>query len=88
VGAPREPGGVPEILNIDAHDSVGGWFSEMRTRGFGVPLEACRSLSQAMRHLGLDFPATFRLFWNHGKIWLVERFLIYDRTAEALWRER
>jgi hypothetical protein len=60
----------------------------MRARGVSVPLEACRGLSQAMRHLELDFPTTFRLFWKHGKIWLVERFLIYDLTADALWRAR
>ena len=79
---------MPALLNIDAHDSVGGWFDEMRARGISVPLDACRGLSQAMGHLDLDFPTTFRLLWSHGKILLAERSLVYDLSASSLWQGR
>jgi hypothetical protein len=64
---------------------VGAWRGAMLARGYGMPLQLCHGLSQAMKHLNLTFPQAFRLFWDKGKILVSGHSLIYDLSASKLW---
>jgi hypothetical protein len=75
-------------LNIDNHRGAGTWLEEMRARGVAVPLALCRGVSQAMEALAMSFPEAFRVLWRNHAIVLVGRTLIYDLTADRLWRQK
>jgi hypothetical protein len=74
-------------LNIDNHRGAGTWLEEMRARGVAVPLALCHSVSQAMEQLAVPFPEAFRVLWRNHAIVLAGRTLIYDLTADRLWRQ-
>ena len=74
------------LLEFAAHfGSVGAWHTAMLERGYTMSVLLCRGLDEAMRHLNLKFPHAFRLLWNHRKIIVSGRSLIYDRSAVKLW---
>ena len=74
------------LLSFAAHfGTVGAWRTAMLERGYTMPLQLCQGLSEAMRYLNLTFPDAFRLLWNHRKILVSGRSLIYARSAPKLW---
>lgn len=77
--ANHEPG--PELRIMD-HDAPGTWLSDMRARGFTVPLQLCRDVSHGMR--ALSFADVFRLLWRHRKILRVGRVII-PRVPASAW---
>ncbi len=65
--------------------TVGAWRDAMLAHGYGMPLQLCHGLSQAMKHLNLAFPEAFRLLWDKKKILVSGHVLIYDFSAAKLW---
>ena len=70
-------------MEIKKDETLSGWFKEVKSQGYSLPLAMCHGIQTAMKELNMSFREVFELFVERAIVIQVGKMFIYDMRGHT-----